>query len=504
MIQPVFEKINFFKNLGKFKEQLKVEIKTEIPSDQVSSILFVWAIANTQDYTVCDGKLNYSGKTAFNFGFLGQDKTVQKHECFTDFSGSIMDKSIVDSCKAETLVVVEKTEADLSGAFVTLIAHLTLTAELLDCENVNALVDGEGIIISKSEQEVMKGMGVKKVSYPVEEEFELNYLVKEVLFHRASAVITSAQSGVGSIIVDGQVLLSLVLLQNNDKNDIIKEDRVFPFRMEIECEEAMPNMLAVAFVKERSHKTDVSVDASQNKSTVSISVNLWFEGEAYSVQTLPLATDAFSLKNEVQLERCGAPIKTVCETRSHSTTVKGQSEVAELPVGATVVAVSGEKITTVSEECLDGKIKVIGLISAIALLKDGDKVFSRKLEVPFDQTFDGGYDCDMHQTVHARVGSVNARILSLSQMELEGQVYFTVYPCKKGAISVIKSVQELQEKQLNINAITVYIPEQGEQLWSLAKRLNVCPETLIATNKDLQFPLTGEERIVVYRGGNQS
>ena len=34
---------------------------------------------------------------------------------------------------------------------------------------------------------------------------------------------------------------------------------------------------------------------------------------------------------------------------------------------------------------------------------------------------------------------------------------------------------------------------------ALAKRLNVCPKSLVETNSDLQFPLTGKERIVVYR-----
>ena len=498
MIQPVFEKINFFKGLGKLKDQIKVQIKTEIPVDQVSSVLFVWAIANATD-ALSDGKVDYSGKTAFNFGYLSHDKTVQKHECFTDFSGTITENQVTDSCRCAIDVIVEKTEADLSGAFVTLTAHLLVTAEISACESVNALIGGEQMVVSTAEMDIEKSLGVKKTSYPVEEEFELSYPVKEVLFHRASAVITTAQSGVGCIIVDGQVLLSLVLLQNNDKNDIIKEDRVFPFRMEIECEDAMPNMLAQARVKERSHKTDVSVDLDQNKSTVSISVNLTFEGEVFSTLSLPVAVDAFSLKNHLQMEKSGVPVQKACEIRSHSITVKGGVEVNELPVGALVVAVSGERVTVVSEECLDGAIKVVGLVSAIALIKDGEKTFSRKLEIPFDVKLDGGYDCSMTESACAKVGACSAKITSLTEMQLEAQIFFTVYPSVKSAISVIKSAVEGQLKEQNDSAITVYIPEQGEQLWSLAKRLNVSPETLINTNQDLQFPLSGKERIVVYR-----
>ena len=55
------------------------------------------------------------------------------------------------------------------------------------------------------------------------------------------------------------------------------------------------------------------------------------------------------------------------------------------------------------------------------------------------------------------------------------------------------------DKKTEDSAISVYIPREGEELWSLAKRLNATPESIMSANKDLQFPLTGKERIAVYR-----
>ena len=79
------------------------------------------------------------------------------------------------------------------------------------------------------------------------------------------------------------------------------------------------------------------------------------------------------------------------------------------------------------------------------------------------------------------------------------QVFATAYPFEKCSVGLVKQVSSLGEKVQNTHAISVYIPNKGETLWSLAKRLNVSPETLINTNQDLQFPLSGKERIVVYR-----
>lgn len=52
---------------------------------------------------------------------------------------------------------------------------------------------------------------------------------------------------------------------------------------------------------------------------------------------------------------------------------------------------------------------------------------------------------------------------------------------------------------MNHSAISVYIPAEGEDLWTVSKKLNACPEAIMQYNPDLTFPLTGGERILIYR-----
>ena len=48
MIQPVYEKINFSRNANKIKEQVRVEIKTDVRSSDVENVLSLgaWVCAN--------------------------------------------------------------------------------------------------------------------------------------------------------------------------------------------------------------------------------------------------------------------------------------------------------------------------------------------------------------------------------------------------------------------------------------------------------------------------
>ncbi len=82
---------------------------------------------------------------------------------------------------------------------------------------------------------------------------------------------------------------------------------------------------------------------------------------------------------------------------------------------------------------------------------------------------------------------------------MEGEIYLTVYPSQTNKLQFISAITEGQEKEQKNSAISVYISQGGEQLFSLAKSLNVCPEELARTNEDLNFPLDGNERIVIYR-----
>lgn len=500
MVEPVYEKINFNLKEEKIREQIRAEIKTEVSSESISGVLSVAPFVTLTETEVQNGKVKYGGKIIFYVSYVDASGALKKCECGNEFVGEIKNPIIKQNCRAFVTAEAEKVETDLNGLYLSVGAYVNVTLNISDCSEINALKGGENLVVNEKELIKVKGLGIRRGIYPIEEEFELNYPIEEVLFHRADAVVTACQCGVGTIIVDGEVLLSAIVLQKGDKKDIVKETRAVPFRMEIECEEAMPNMYSTARVKERSFKTDVTVDAESGKSVVSVGVSLGFEGEAFALTDTRIAVDAFSTENEIELLKEEYPVYKTCEIRSFSATVQGRAEVNELPVGTLVLATYGEKATVISETCSEGVLTVTGVINATAFLRDGDgKVFTRKLEVPFEKSFDAGFNCDMETSTVVKALKANSKIVSLTEMDFDADLRFTVYPQEKCSVKVVKEVKLLGEKKTSDAAISVYIPTEGEELWSLAKRLNVCPDALIETNKELQFPLTGKERIVVYR-----
>jgi hypothetical protein len=259
-------------------------------------------------------------------------------------------------------------------------------------------------------------------------------------------------------------------------------------------------MQAIVRAKEKSFKTDISVDEENWTSNMISSVTLQFEGEAFMKSNVSIASDAFSTADESELVYDDFPCYKACDQYGANFICSGRCQIDELPVGATLLAVGSERSEIVTAVKGDGGITVNGIVCAVGYFKDGEgKFFTRKMETPFEKTVEYMGEAKDTVDITCTASKATAKVVSISETILECELIFTVYPCERSNIKYVKEIKCVGEKKECASAISVFIPMEGEDLWSLSKRLNVCPETLVATNKDLQFPLTGKERIVIYR-----
>ena len=70
MVEPVFEKINYNQRVGEVKEQIKVEVKSNVRSEDVFSVLSVSPWVSVNESEVENAKLNYGGKIIFYISYL--------------------------------------------------------------------------------------------------------------------------------------------------------------------------------------------------------------------------------------------------------------------------------------------------------------------------------------------------------------------------------------------------------------------------------------------------
>lgn len=498
MREPYLSDVKLIKPQKSVSTTVKAECRTDISTEQTTRILSVNAFPVITKDQLTENGVDFSGKINFFICYENDTGEISKCECGTDFSGEIKG-DFNNDCKIFTDVVLEKTDADASGVKLIVNATLTVKTTLSECERHSCVSGGEDLIIDSTELQSVKSLGVRDTLYPIEDEFELDYAVDSVISQRANAKITAVQCGVGTIIVDGEAEICAIVLQKGDVHDIIRESKNVPFRVEIECEEAMPVNFAVATVRERSLKTDIVVDPQANKSVMNVALTLKFTAEAFCVNTTTIATDLFSTDHEIELTTKRAEYVEPLETRYTEKLLSIKLGEGEFGEDFSLLAVGGERVEIIETQNTENGLTFSGTLTATLFLRDGEgKLITRKTEAPFTLDTDCLIPDDCEYVVECKDYQQGARMVG-DGVELDCKLCFAVHLKQKKSFNYLAEVKTLGEKQLNTNAISVYIALEGESLWSLSKRLNVTPESLVATNSDLQFPLTGKERIVIYR-----
>ena len=494
------EKILISERAGEFKKEQKVECKTSIPTDSVKKIIFVTAYPYLLRQESTEKSVNYSGKVSFFICFEDQEGELKKCECEKEFNGEILDLTLPERVDLKIGLSVEKTDADLSGLSLAVSCRLQEEIDIKCRSEREYLVGGNELICDQVEEEITISLGQRNSNYVLEEEVEVNYGVLEVLHQSAECVVTDCQCGVGSIIVDGQVNLSQILLQSGEKRDIIKESKTVPFRAEIDCDEAMPVSSASAYAMVKSFKTDITVDAEQGKSQILWRVNLNLFGKAYKKEQISLVCDAFSLDSEIELEKKDIYCLEEKNYPIIEEKLVQKVNIEELPVGAIYSCVLGEKALIVSKEEVEDGLSITGVCQGVAIFLSGDgKVFSRKIEAPFMSLLKVEKKERESLSVNVLTKNMNLRVISLDGGEITCDLCFSLFGSQEKEIKMVVEAVKVKEKAKENSAICVFIPQKDEGLFPLAKRLNVNPSELLLANKELQFPLTGEERIVVYR-----
>ncbi len=499
MIQANFEETSLLKRQGKMLGETEIQCVLPLNESQISKVLGVSPKVTLSGAEIIDGQVSYGGKAIFCVLYLDSDGNPKKAECGAEFEQRLIINGETENLTPIVNLSIERARVESVNGSFTVKAKVIANVEFLCEKKLRYAVGGEELFLKKQDALVSKKICSKKTVYPIEEEFELNYAVEEVLLHKTEASITAVSSGVGIVTVDGESYLSVCLLQKLEKSDILKESKSFPFRIEVECEEIMPSSICEVGVTVKSAKLDIVVDEDTGKSLVKLSCQIAITVDGYEDRSGEILVDAYSSSNEISLVKEKEVFSRPDEYRYQKSEVRLRAGFNEsLAGGSRLTCVAVERVETISVKSQDGKTKIDGVIDALAFIKDGEEnILSKKVEVPFDCFFD--IELGGEYSVCLKVEEVKGKLLSLGEVEL----YITVVLCaqtyKKEEITFICAVEVGKEKKIKTQAMSVYIPLAGEELWDIAKRLNSSPEVILEINSDLTFPLTGEERLLIYR-----
>lgn len=486
MIKPEYGKV-YGSEIVPYETKLSAEAAINTKEDvkkpiSLSASAFIVSTENKEFET------NAKIKVAFCFIYLADDG-FKKEDVYAEATVDIPFSNAILKVTAEDARALSSPNGYVAKCAVK------VNAECLKKTEVNALTGGENLKIKESVIEFDSPSGITHDTFSVSDEFELDYGVKEVLCYGATASLKEVKSDVSSIIFDGDIVLSLKTLPFSDNNDILKERRTIPFRFELDNPGSLPDMKAKGDCEPVRVSFKVFTDEAKGKSTVNAEINLAFCGESIETSTVNIVEDAYSIDGDVEISKTEMPV-TVFSSQEYLTekiSGKADGDVAE---GAKIIACFGGKISVMGINKTDGGFSVNGIVHSDVALKNADNgtgVVGAEMPFSIDVACGG------------ELSGIKLNIVDSSATIKDGAIYmdYTVKIVYKSFIVkkvvVIDLINETAVREKHGCALSVYIPEKNDGLWEIAKQLRVDEEDILRCNEGIEFPLKGDERIVIYR-----
>lgn len=472
---------------SEYKNQKEVECKLNLTDEEFSSVISVDACAFLDDCTAYAGEIKYSGRAVFNLIYK-IDGTLTKREYGVEFEYKFSAEKVTAGDKIECEISIDGAKTNYVNGIATARAVINFKGSVCQCVSTPILGSLEGAVCKTEERNFIEEIKRTFGEFKIEDEFEIATPIRNVLSHCEFAVVTGVQSGIGVIIVDGEVYSKLCLLPLSDEPPF-SENRVIPFRLEIECEGAMPEHFASASAIIKGVNMKAYVDEGKNKSNLQISIDIKLLGVLYSERNVNLLVDAYSLENNIEFTKTkfNAPVKKGVGSIDKNLELEFNysSDIGEF------ICTISDKIESVETTRRGNVLSVIGAISVTALfVKEGEKRVSSFL-LPFN------FDLDVEDDISFIGAYITGSTVSLNKYSVSLKLSY--YTRVNQEFNVLSSFNEGEKRKVSDAAISVYVGKEGDTLWDICKVLGVTEEEVLSVNSELSFPLGGEERIIIYR-----
>lgn len=475
---------SYMRKVTAIKSQSIIEIR--FSGQEISEAIAVYPQVCLSSCEISSGRANYGGRLVVTLVYADENGKlcrVQKGAEFTHFAD---DDCLAPANKGICKLTAERTQVKREGSNWLVAVVVSAEIEVFASAERSFITSAEGAVI-KSETVKLYSAAVFSGESEVEDSFDCN--AEDVLVPCADVLVDGCTLSAGVATVTGEIYLSLLAVRNSSP---VSLDRVIPFKCEIAEEDA----LLVRKASCRAEIKDLSVTAKVNeergKCGVDVTATLAFTGEYYEEEETPVIADLFSktraLNVQYEKESC-----MVCgEIKVYPERVSGLcASKAKLDYTCAFLAAALPKAEyAVTDAGIEGGV------TATLLYEQNGEMRSTEVNLPFSVTNNNFKNC---KNITVSACAFNIRQRSEGECEAEVVLKISATECEEVNLCFVKDASEGEELKVCDSAMSVYIPNKGDGLWDTAKKLLQSPEEIETTNPELAFPLTGKERILVFR-----
>lgn len=492
MLKPFQNQEGCNKLLKRVESQSVVECRFP-QSSEITEVIAVYPQVSVVSCEVSSGRVNYSGKLILTIVYCDEGGKLCRMQKGAEFSHFADDDILAPAQNGVCRLVCDKTTIRREGSSFVIAAIISADICVYSRTERTFIGGADGAFL-RSESVKFASVVTFAGESEVEDDFDADSVV-DVLIPCAKAVVLSSTCGTGEVQVGGEIYLSLFAMREQSP---VCLERIIPFKCTVPCDDASVGHGAAATVEICDLNVTANVNEDRGKCQInfvcSLSISGWFADE----HSEEVAIDAFSDTNNLNLTYAEECVPCCEDVKVYTERVTGLAATkSKLTYDCKFLAAALPQA-----ECAfnaeTGSVE--GAVNTVLIYEQGGEIKSTEVNLPFSVALNGV--CEEGQKVFKDVAvcGVSVRLKAEGEAEAEATLKISATVCGESKIKYLTQIEEGEEVEVNDCAVSVFLPAAGDGLWDIAKKLKKSPSEVSACNGELTFPLTGKERIVVYRG----
>lgn len=450
-------------------------------------ILCVTARSSCNNAEALNDEFRLSIKTAFRAVILAGEEYEVK-EVTTESVKSVVKSGVTPTSRGVFCATVTDCGYDNGKAA----ANVKITGWFLK-ETVLSFLNSEcdSVHCRTTQKTVSNVPYIKESGLNLTQSDECRMPIKKLLDCTPSLIVNNVYPSDGSFRIEGELCIRVAAVTDN--NQFLTQSFSHTITTEVEDETCH----ADSFVDVEGKVTALDVTLTEGDARIIISDSkITFYSTVAENKDITAVTDCYSTDNEIKAEYSTAELDKEFCIRA----VRDKCSTSFAP-GGEIGEVYCALYPTVSAETVKDNdvIKIDGTIKATVLYSDENNAPSAKIaEIPFSVEIGKEKDCDL-LAPEISVSSVSCRIKTGRDIEVGADIVVTARGSKKEELKLISSIEIGDRKTEDDYAISLYIVKSNEDLFDVAKALNTDEDTLLKLNPELKLPLSGGEKVLVYK-----
>lgn len=462
-------------------------------SSEIAEVIAVYPQISSVSCEVSSGRVNYSGKLILTIVYSDEEGKLCRMQKGAEISHFADDDCLAPANSGVCNLSCEKTTVKRDGSSFVISAVISARIDVYTRTERSYVCGAEGAFVRTERVNLISLVNFSGES-EVEDDFEADSVV-DVLIPSAKAIVLSAVCGTGEVNIGGEIYLSLFAMRAQTPACL---ERIIPFKCTLPCDDAGLGKRAFA----RAEISDLVVTANVNEDkgkcdvnfTCSLAINGWFADE----HGCDVAVDAFSENSSIDLTLAEEKCPVCADLKVYSERVSGlASTKSRLTYDCKFHAVTlpeAECAFNADTGCVEGAV------NTLLIYEQNGEIKSTEVSLPFSVVLNGVKEDGQTVIEDVAVCGVSVRLKAEGEAEAEASLKICASVFGESKLTYLSSIEEGEPVEVNDCAVSVFMPTAGDGLWEVAKKLKKSPEEVSKVNSELTFPLTGKERIIVYRG----